>query len=186
MDDQLDRGADEERALREVLRALVEEDTAATPSARVDRAVKAAFRSRVRRRTWLPWLGAAAAAGLLVAAVWYRPNAPRRPIPPLPRPVDIAVPAEPAPAPVRAAPDRARVVRPPRRPRREQTTEFIPLAPGSGWAPLDAGGIVRIKVSRAALLAAGLPMNMERAAEPVQAEVFYGEDGAAQAIRFIK
>jgi hypothetical protein len=32
----------------------------------------------------------------------------------------------------------------------------------------------------------GLPVNAERAAEPVQADVLLGDDGLAQAIRFIR
>ena len=45
---------------------------------------------------------------------------------------------------------------------------------------------VRVKLPRSALQVFGLPMNMERAREPVQADVMLGEDGRALAVRFVR
>jgi hypothetical protein len=66
-------------------------------------------------------------------------------------------------------------------------SEFFPLQ-GQGEMELPAGessGVVRVAVPRATLLAFGLPMNPELAMEPLEAEILVGEDGAAQAIRFL-
>ncbi len=66
-------------------------------------------------------------------------------------------------------------------------SEFFPLQ-GQGEVELPAGesnGVVRVAVPRATLLAFGLPMNPELAMQPLEAEILIGEDGAAQAIRFL-
>lgn len=60
-----------------------------------------------------------------------------------------------------------------------QGQEAVELPPGEG------SGVVRVEVPRATLLAFGLPMNPELAMEPLEAEILVGEDGAAQAIRFL-
>ena len=43
-----------------------------------------------------------------------------------------------------------------------------------------------MRVSRAALAAAGLPMNMERADEAVVADVAFAGDGTARAVRILR
>jgi hypothetical protein len=54
-------------------------------------------------------------------------------------------------------------------------------------ASLQEGGqIVRVEVPRSALANFGLPVNMERSNERVKADVLYGVDGLAHAIRFVK
>jgi len=45
---------------------------------------------------------------------------------------------------------------------------------------------VRVQVLRSALIAFGVPMNMERAGELITADVVVGEDGLARAIRFVQ
>jgi hypothetical protein len=71
----------------------------------------------------------------------------------------------------------------------QQATEFLPLTfVPEGKAEEKAGEnrqIVRMTLPRTALLAFGVPMNMERAGELVTADVMFGEDGVAQAIRFV-
>jgi hypothetical protein len=69
--------------------------------------------------------------------------------------------------------------------RTEVATEFIPLIQGDVMSPSDGGQIVRVEMPRGALLAFGLPMNMERAGERVKADVVVGNDGVARAIRFV-
>lgn len=69
--------------------------------------------------------------------------------------------------------------------RTEVATEFIPLIHGEEMSPSDGGQIIRVEMPRSALVAFGLPMNMERAGERVKADVVVGNDGLARAIRFV-
>lgn len=68
----------------------------------------------------------------------------------------------------------------------EVTTDFLPLTDGSNLDPLESGQLVRVELPRSALTSFGLPMNVERANEPVTAEVLLGEDGMARAVRFVR
>lgn len=72
--------------------------------------------------------------------------------------------------------------RPPDEP--ERVTDFIPLA-GAPAPPLESGQLVRVQLPRSALASLGLPVNVERANEPVKADVLLGNDGLARAIRFV-
>ncbi|HEX8138421.1 MAG TPA: hypothetical protein VF544_12590 [Pyrinomonadaceae bacterium] len=65
-------------------------------------------------------------------------------------------------------------------------TDFIPLNYGADLSNLDSGRVVRVELPRTALARYGLPMNAERAGEPVKADVLLGEDGLARAIRFVR
>ena len=64
-------------------------------------------------------------------------------------------------------------------------TEFIPFMAAGPPFPSEQRQFVRVKLPRSALQVFGLPMNMERAREPVQADVMLGEDGRALAVRFV-
>jgi len=68
----------------------------------------------------------------------------------------------------------------------EIATEFLPLADANNLTAQDGGQLVRVELPRSALLAFGLPMNIERADEPVKADVLVGQDGLARAIRFVR
>ncbi len=68
----------------------------------------------------------------------------------------------------------------------EIATEFLPLMEAESLASFESGSVVRVELSRQALVALGLPMNAERANEPVKADVLIGEDGLARAIRFVR
>jgi hypothetical protein len=68
----------------------------------------------------------------------------------------------------------------------EYATEFFPLAYDGGQKTLDRGEVIRVQMPRSALIAFGLPVNVERADTPVKAELFIGEDGLAYAIRFVR
>lgn len=68
----------------------------------------------------------------------------------------------------------------------ETATEFISLMNESTLAPLESGQVVRVRLPRSALATLGLPMNIERAGEPITADVLFGEDGLARAIRFVQ
>ena len=67
----------------------------------------------------------------------------------------------------------------------EITTDFFPLI-NRGTGQLDSGQIVRVELPRSALMAFGLPMNMDRADERIKADVVVGNDGLARAIRFVR
>jgi hypothetical protein len=65
-------------------------------------------------------------------------------------------------------------------------TEFIPFMAAGPLFPSEQRQFVRVKLPRSVLQVFGLPMNMERAREPVQADVMLGEDGRALAVRFVR
>lgn len=65
-------------------------------------------------------------------------------------------------------------------------TEFFPFMAAGPQFPSEQRQFVRVKLPRSALQVFGLPMNMERALEPVQADVMLGEDGRALAVRFVR
>lgn len=68
----------------------------------------------------------------------------------------------------------------------EDATEFIPLRYGDDHPPMESGEVVRVQMPRSALVALGLPMDVERADKPVKADLLIGEDGQARAIRFVR
>jgi hypothetical protein len=68
----------------------------------------------------------------------------------------------------------------------ELATEFIPLVYQNDLLPAENVQIVRVKLPRAALVSFGLPINEDRAGEPVKADVLLGDDGVARAIRFVR
>ena len=68
----------------------------------------------------------------------------------------------------------------------EIATDFIPLSYMSPASLQDGGQIVRVKLPRSALANFGLPVNMDRYNEQVKADVLFGVDGRAHAIRFVQ
>ena len=68
----------------------------------------------------------------------------------------------------------------------EIATDFIPLSYMSAASLQDGGQIVRVQLPRAALANFGLPVNMDRYNERVKADVLFGVDGRAHAIRFVQ
>jgi hypothetical protein len=46
--------------------------------------------------------------------------------------------------------------------------------------------VIRVQMPRSALIAFGLPVNVESADVPVKADLLVGEDGLACAIRFVR
>ena len=71
-------------------------------------------------------------------------------------------------------------------PRKEIATDFIPLSYMSAASLQEGGQIIRVQVPRSALANFGLPVNMDRYNEKVKADVLYGVDGMARAIRFVQ
>lgn len=68
----------------------------------------------------------------------------------------------------------------------EITTDFMPVGYASATNMQDGGQLVRVELPRSALVAFGLPMNVDRYNEKVKADVFFGADGMARAIRFVQ
>jgi hypothetical protein len=67
----------------------------------------------------------------------------------------------------------------------EIATDFIPLSYMTAVNLQDGGQIVRVELPRSALAKFGLPVNMDRYNERVKADVLFGVDGLAHAIRFV-
>jgi hypothetical protein len=70
--------------------------------------------------------------------------------------------------------------------RNEIATDFIPLRYMNAANLQDGGQIVRVELPRSTLANFGLPVNMDRYNERVKADVLYGVDGLAHAIRFVQ
>jgi hypothetical protein len=68
----------------------------------------------------------------------------------------------------------------------EIATDFIPVGYQNAMNLQDGGQIVRVQLPRSALVAFGLPVNMDRYNEKVKADVFFGTDGMPRAIRFVQ
>jgi hypothetical protein len=166
---------------------------------RVETALTAAFaRSREQRRrrrtAWLAWAAAAAAAVFAIAG-WLRE--PRR----VEAPAVVAM--RPAPVPAQAwaqPPQQAKVVprRAARRPavravsvrsrsKEEVATRFYPLRYPGNEPEAGRGPVVRVQVPRTVLVSFGLPIDQDRALEPVEADVLLDrETGMAREIRFVR
>lgn len=71
-------------------------------------------------------------------------------------------------------------------PTNEVATDFVPLGDMNAMSLQDGGQIVRVKLRRSALVKFGIPVNMERYNENVNADVLIGVDGLARAIRFVQ
>ncbi|MGC9969590.1 MAG: hypothetical protein ABSE56_03265 [Bryobacteraceae bacterium] len=158
-----------EREVAAALRALATDSQALEAPARVERALIAAYRrgARVRpaRRSgalWPIW-GVAAAMVLLAVAAALQPRAPG--------PAASSDPAVSEPVEIAQA--------------GEFATEYFALEQGTDLTALEGAPVVRMKLPRTVLASFGLPMNPERAEEPVQADVVLGPDGIARAVRFV-
>ena len=69
---------------------------------------------------------------------------------------------------------------------REIATDFIPLSYMSAANLQEGGQIIRMQVPRSTLVKFGVPVNMDRYNEKVKADVLFGVDGMAHAIRFVQ
>ena len=68
----------------------------------------------------------------------------------------------------------------------EIATDFIPLSYMTAANLQDGGQIIRVELPRSALAKFGVPVNMDRYNEKVKADVLFGVDGMAHAIRFVQ
>jgi hypothetical protein len=53
-------------------------------------------------------------------------------------------------------------------------------------SPSELRQLVRVRLPRSTVQTFGLPINMERSREPVEADVILSEDGRALAVRFVR
>lgn len=189
-------------ALDRVLRELGREHRAASAPPEVERALRAGFRRRhgVAGWRWAWGAAAACAAGAFAGLLLWPPEerlelrvaAPKAPQ------VEAAVPKSrqvEASAPRQAEVRVARKARPrpsirPSEPEpREIATDFFPLRPGPVLEPGEWARVVRARIPRRELLRFGLgggeAMSMGDAAREVPADVLFGTDGTARAIRFV-
>ena len=188
-------------ALDRVLRELGREHRAASAPPEVERALRAGFRRRHEGARWRwAWSAAACAAGAFAGLLLWPPEerlelrvaAPKAPQ------VEAAVPKSPqveASAPRQSEVRVARKARPkpslrPSEPEpREIATDFFPLRPGPVLEPGEWARVVRARIPRRELLRFGLgggeAMSMGDAAREVPADVLFGTDGTARAIRFV-
>jgi len=166
----------------------------------VEANLRAAFRANVPRARRL-WMKFAAAGSIAAAVMLFKQLAPEPKVhPPVTPAVASTVVTPPAPvvevasaAPAATVRQSGLATRLPRkrRPRPvpvepEVGTEFLPVAQGDGWTPLDGGRLVRVGLPRSAMGAFGLPVNEGQALERVQADVVLSDDGLLRAIRFVK
>jgi hypothetical protein len=68
----------------------------------------------------------------------------------------------------------------------EIATDFLPLTYGAATNLEEGGRMVRVELPHSAMATFGLPVNVDRANERVKADVLFGVDGLAHAIRFVR
>jgi hypothetical protein len=187
-----------EREVSQALRTFAESMRGRGAPERVEKALAAAFsaqpapqaRGMGRAPYW--WiLAAAAAVAVLLFAV--RPHTARPPVAPQPivaaRSPVASAPVSIAPQPPRR-PVKRKAVRaaatPPKLRRHEIATRYYPLRYVDDAGDFESGAVVRMQVPRTLLVSFGLPIDEDRASEPVQADVVLDETGLARAIRFVR
>jgi hypothetical protein len=80
-----------------------------------------------------------------------------------------------------------------REPRREPATavqaegdDYLPLTYLADAAAMESGTVVRVELSRSALISLGVPVETDRTDETFKADVVLGDDGVARAIRLVR
>lgn len=197
----------DEETLNRNLALLAEETASLNAPPEVEQKLLEAFRAR---RVSAPtygryWLVAAAAMILIVIGVVALRSQTDKPKPEFARQTEqppikeqpfVEEPKvdQPQPAPqqfVAERPRRRSIRRAPRSEvanhmNREIATDFMPLGYLNPATLQDGGQIIRVEVPRSALVNFGLPVNPDRYHEKVKADVLFGVDGMAHAIRFVK
>jgi hypothetical protein len=158
-----------QRALAAGLQRMAAEGRAVKAPARVEAALKVAFRDRYGRsstsahttRAWA-WVPVAAAVmAMAVSLVWERPPRPPAVSPTLPVAALEAEDALPA----------------------DSGFITLPYAEASGAA--DDADLVRVEVPRSTLIALGVPVADGETGEAVEADVLLGAGGAPEAVRLL-
>ncbi len=168
------------RMLAAGLNALSAEMRHVEAPARVEAGLLAAYRTQKRILTrksplqwWLPAISWAATAAALIAVAVLLMN-PSRP----PMPAHRAAPGtvETASAETTDADGNGQA---------DNEDGFIPLPNAEKLDPDEEVNVVRMEVPRSTMMAVGLPVNVDRVSELVEADVMLGADGMARAIRFV-
>jgi len=161
---------------------------------RVEVALLAAFRQERQRRTvWRQtweWAGLTVAAAGLVVAAWVSYGRWRAEISPASNP-EVAfnasgtasgdtrtalAPDSPSATPSADAANHEA----------DALADFVPVPYGESMEPGDAGMVVRVELTRAALGLLGYPVDQAKATQVVQADVLVGEDGWPRAVRVLQ
>ena len=69
---------------------------------------------------------------------------------------------------------------------REIYTDFFALEQGTGSFEIERGRVMRVTMPRTALIRVGLPVNMDRINDSIQADLVLNEEGIARAVRFVQ
>jgi hypothetical protein len=157
--------------MNELLKALADHDRERETPEAVELRLRSAFREKYAHPKW-PYC-AIAAAVVLALLIYPRPE---------PQTMEIAVATPPAPvlALSKTAPPKTVHRRPPPT---EVVTEFYPLMEDA--PPFERGELLRVSLPAAAMRGVGLPVDEDRLADMVQADVLVGQEGLARAIRFV-
>lgn len=153
------------RELLQDLRALATDGPGEAPL-HIEEQLVARFRSQKRRRkllSWLPAVGIAAAAGILMF-VWAHRDASRH----------TAVPVAAHAVPVRAAAYNAD---------EDSDASFYPLPEAEALPAVENAMVVRVQLPISSLELMGVPVSEESAGASVQADLLLGQDGLARAVR---
>ena len=177
-----------EDPVRDILRALAEEDAGIQASPQIEVRLRKNFsawkRRRIVRRT-TPWVLTAASIVLVLTFVNQKETEP-----PAARstPAEQAIASSPEPiAPIKPLPKttRSRNSAAAGMPESfEIVTEFFPLMDPA--PPFERGQLLRVELPASAMQMVGLPVREEYLARSVHADVLVGEEGLPRAIRFVK
>jgi hypothetical protein len=167
----------DERALTAELGELAAVESRREPSAGAEATLMAAYRTErgreVRSRRWIFAVSGAMAASLVVllgAALL------------LSRESTVLVRTMTS----RIAPPAARPEASAEGTGQEEVTDFVAFYPGADVGTLDSGALVRVRVPSSELGSFGLPVAVGGDEEWVSADLLVDEDGAPQAIRFVR
>lgn len=64
--------------------------------------------------------------------------------------------------------------------------EYLPLTYLADATAMESGTVVRVELSRSALISLGVPVEIDRSDELLKADVVLGDDGVARAIRLVR
>ncbi len=153
------------------------------------------------KSSWNMWAVAAALIlGLLASGIAYKTIPQTAAIAPLkPQPVVVNIPHAPEVVAEVAVAKKAPVHKRTARvlPRAEPTpvslaanqeiyTDFFALEEGTGPFEIERGRVMRVSMPRSALIRVGLPVNMDRINDSIQADLVLNEEGIARAVRFVQ
>ncbi|HTB11766.1 MAG TPA: hypothetical protein VK752_09350 [Bryobacteraceae bacterium] len=157
--------------MNELLKALADHDRQREAPETVELRLRSAFRRKYAHPKW-PYF--AVAASVVIALLVYSPQKPQT--------MEIAVVTPPVPvlAVNKTAP--RKTVLHSSRPT-EVVTEFYSLMEDA--PPFEQGELLRVSLPAAAMRGVGLPVDEDRLADMVQADVLVGQEGLARAIRFV-